>query len=609
MTSTKEHVDFLYKYHQIQSICTQLIKVTQSCDHDAIPMSFISKRQISEAASTEQNLDQLPPSYMYSVIFKDIILEIDHDDNKSMNTLVNFCRQQNIPEKQINLLQSKYHEKSPIWWYSKSMFLHSMLNRALRLLDMETMIKLGFFIRRLHIQLEQLHQEQSSNFQQAFTVYRGQELSQQDFQNLCNSKGGLVSFNNFLSTSKEKEVAMNFVNDSPHDSTENLSVIFIMAIDPSRISTSTTPFAMIAEQSAISSEQEMLFTMHTVFRVVEIKQMAENSRLWEVHLAITDDNDPQLSTLTSRIKQEINGEGWDRMGKLMLKVGHFDQAEELYNELLKNASTDSDRANIYYMLGILKDQQGKYPEAAKFNKKSLEIDGKLLPEDDTSVASTYRNIGSVYKNMGEYSKALEYFKKTIKIQEKSLSPTDPALATSYNDIGLLYSIMSEYSKALEFYEKSNKILEISLPANHPDLAASYNSFGRVYKNMGEYSKALEFYEKSNKILEISLHANHPDLATSYNNIGAAYYHMGEYSKALEFYEKSNKIWEISLPPTHPDLASSYNNIGHLYEDMQEYSKALPILEKALSIKQKSLPSTHPSIKNVLNAIDRVKEKL
>ncbi|CAF4587702.1 unnamed protein product, partial [Rotaria socialis] len=494
-------------------------KVTQSCDHDAIPMSFISKRQISEAASTEQNLDQLPPSYMYSVIFKDIILEIDHDDNKSMNTLVNFCRQQNIPEKQINLLQSKYHEKSPIWWYSKSMFLHSMLNRALRLLDMETMIKLGFFIRRLHIQLEQLHQEQSSNFQQAFTVYRGQELSQQDFQNLCNSKGGLVSFNNFLSTSKEKEVAMNFVNDSPHDSTENLSVIFIMAIDPSRISTSTTPFAMIAEQSAISSEQEMLFTMHTVFRVVEIKQMAENSRLWEVHLAITDDNDPQLSTLTSRIKQEINGEGWDRMGKLMLKVGHFDQAEELYNELLKNASTDSDRANIYYMLGILKDQQGKYPEAAKFNKKSLEIDGKLLPEDDTSVASTYRNIGSVYKNMGEYSKALEYFKKTIKIQEKSLSPTDPALATSYNDIGLLYSIMSEYSKALEFYEKSNKILEISLPANHPDLAASYNSFGRVYKNMGEYSKALEFYEKSNKILEISMHANHPDLATSYNSIG------------------------------------------------------------------------------------------
>ncbi|CAF1615678.1 unnamed protein product, partial [Rotaria magnacalcarata] len=61
---------------------------------------------------------------------------------------------------------------------------------------------------------------------------------------------------------------MNFVQDSPHESTDNVSVIFIMTIDPSKISTSNTPFAMIDEHSAIPSEQEILFTMHTVFRVV-----------------------------------------------------------------------------------------------------------------------------------------------------------------------------------------------------------------------------------------------------------------------------------------------------------------------------------------------------
>ncbi|CAM4901608.1 unnamed protein product [Rotaria socialis] len=202
MTFTKEHVYILYKYHQKESICMQLAKAIQSCDHDSIPMSFIPKRQISDTASNDQNLDQLPPAYMYSVIFKDIILEIDDDDEKSVNTLVSYCRQQKIPEIQINSLQSTYHQKSPVWWYTKPMFLFSMLNRALRMLDMEVMIKLGFFIRSLHLQLERLHQVQSANFQQTFTVYRGQELSQQDFQNLCNSKGGLLSFNNFLSTSK-----------------------------------------------------------------------------------------------------------------------------------------------------------------------------------------------------------------------------------------------------------------------------------------------------------------------------------------------------------------------------------------------------------------------
>ena len=45
------------------------------------------------------------------------------------------------------------------------------------------------------------------------------------------------------------------------------------------------------------------------------------------------------------------------VGKLMLKVGHFNQAEELYNQLLMNASHDDDRAHICYQLGWLKFNQ------------------------------------------------------------------------------------------------------------------------------------------------------------------------------------------------------------------------------------------------------------
>ncbi|CAM4863342.1 unnamed protein product [Rotaria socialis] len=154
------------------------------------------------AGPNQTNLNQLPPTYMYSVIFKDIILEIDDDDKKSMNTLVKFCREKSIPEQEINEFKRNYHQKSAVWWYTKEIFLYGMLNRGLRSLDMETMSKLGFFIRKLHLELEQLHKEQSASFKKSFTVYRGQGLSQQDFQNLMDSKGGLFSFSNFLSTSK-----------------------------------------------------------------------------------------------------------------------------------------------------------------------------------------------------------------------------------------------------------------------------------------------------------------------------------------------------------------------------------------------------------------------
>ncbi|CAF3482008.1 unnamed protein product, partial [Rotaria socialis] len=255
---------------------------------------------------------------------------------------------------------------------------------------------------------------------------------------------------------------------------------------------------MIDEHSAIPREQEILFTMHTVFRVGEIKQTAENSRLWEVQLTITDESDPQLAGLTDRIKEEISGRGWHRMGQLILKVGHFDQAEKLYNELRENASNDRERAHIYHQLGCLKHDQGEYQQAVTCYEKSIEINRKTLPQDDASLAPTYGNIGGVHNNMGEYSKALQYYEKSLKIREISVLPTHPALANSYCCIGGVYNSMGEYSKALEYYEKANKIFEISLPPTHPDLAKSYCCIGGAYNSMGDYSKALEYYEKANK---------------------------------------------------------------------------------------------------------------
>ncbi|CAF2213502.1 unnamed protein product, partial [Rotaria magnacalcarata] len=432
-------------FTSINPICESLKKVARECDHDSIPMSFVPKRCTSDAASNEQNFNQLPPTYMYSVIFKDIILEINDDDAKSIKALEIYCKKKNIPDAEINELKSKYHQKSPVWWYTCEMFLYGMLNCGLRSLDMEAMSKLGFFIRSLHLQLKQLHQQQSANFRKPFTVYRGQGMTKEDFQNLLDSKGGLLSFNNFLSTSMERKVGMEFVERTMKKNPDVVGVIFIMTIDQSKISTSNTPFAMIDEHSAIPSEQEILFTMHTVFRVVEMKQTAKNNRLWEVQLTITDDNDPQLAGLTDCIKEEIGGTGWHRMGKLMLQVGHFDQAEELYQELLKNASTDSDRAYIYHQLGVMNYYQGKYPEAVKFYEKDLEIERKTLPEDDASLTDLYNDMGLVYNNMGEYSKPQKYNEKDIAIKKISLPPTHPDLATSYNNIGSVYDSMGEYS--------------------------------------------------------------------------------------------------------------------------------------------------------------------
>ncbi|CAF4160094.1 unnamed protein product [Rotaria sp. Silwood2] len=591
----------------IKTICESLNKVTRQCDHDAISMSFVANSTSSTTSTTneDKSLDQLEPSYMYTMLFKDIILQISEDDDKPVEYFVAYCRSKGISESELTYFQSKYHEHSAVWWYTCEIFLYSMLNRALRTLDMEVMTRTDFFIRNLHRQLQQLQEEHSSAFEKKFIIYRGQGLSPEDFQHLQDTKGGLLAFNCFLSTSTEKDVSMEFIKGNLCKYEQNVGVLFIMTIDQSKISSSSTPFALIDKYSAIPTENEVLFSMHTVFRLGEMEQSTKDKRLWEVQLTITDDNDPQLADLVTYMKKEIDGSGWYRMGKLMLTLEKFDDAELLYNQLLEVTSNDSDRAYIYHQLGRVKKDQGKYKEAVTFYEKSLEIYLKAPTQDNPSLASAYNNIGQVYDKMGEYSKALEFYEKSHKIKEKALPSTHPDLATSYNNIGQVYNNMGEYWKALQFYEKSNEIFEKSLPPTHPDLAACYNNIGQLYSNVGENSKALEFYEKSHQILEKSLPASHPNLASSCNNIAAVYYQMDQYSKALEFYEQSLEIMKKSLPSNHPDLAVCYNNMGLVYNEMGDYSKALSFYEQSIEIKKKTFPPNHPDLSASYNNIGLV----
>jgi hypothetical protein len=65
-----------------------------------------------------------------------------------------------------------------------------------------------------------------------------------------------------------------------------------MTIDPS---ISSTPFASITGVSYYEDrENEVLFSMHPVFRIRDIKQKSKNKRLWEIDLTLTGDNDPSL---------------------------------------------------------------------------------------------------------------------------------------------------------------------------------------------------------------------------------------------------------------------------------------------------------------------------
>jgi hypothetical protein len=141
-----------------------------------------------------------------------------------------------------------------------------------------------------------------------------------------------MSFNNFLSTSNDRAVSLAYA-DSNQENPDVIGVLFQIRVD---LSTPSTPFANIRNSSAFQEEEETLFSMHSIFRIGEIKQIDNNSRLWQVDLTLTSDNDPLLDALIECMREETfpDQKGWYRLGNLLIKLGRFDKAYQVYDIML-----------------------------------------------------------------------------------------------------------------------------------------------------------------------------------------------------------------------------------------------------------------------------------
>lgn len=103
---------------------------------------------------------QIDLSYIYSKILLEIISKIEYDED-AKNMFIGYWREQcadNISYlRKIDEFERCYREHSPIWWYTREVYIYSTLNQALRTLNVAMIIKMGFLIQDLHRQIENLH--------------------------------------------------------------------------------------------------------------------------------------------------------------------------------------------------------------------------------------------------------------------------------------------------------------------------------------------------------------------------------------------------------------------------------------------------------------------
>ena len=270
-----------------------------------------------------------------------------------------------------------------------------------------------------------------------------------------------------------------------------------------------------------------------------------------------------------------------------------DKKVESLRERIKNAKTDSERAqikaeykqvDIEFLANQLFEEGNKLYYAKNYQgaiQKYKDVI-KLNPKDDMA----YGNQALAYSELQNYNEALVNFNKAIEL--------NPNNNYAYNNRGTIYNKLKNYQQAIADYNKA-----IELNSKYTE---AYNNRGNAYSMLNDMQHALSDY---NKAIELN-----PQNVQSYYNRGNLYARLGknyklaidDYTKAIELNPKDfnyymnraityininnfdlaiidlNKVIELN-----PTYAWAYSNRGMCYLSLVEMEEAVENYNKAIEL--------------------------
>ncbi|UJR31822.1 hypothetical protein I4U23_019299 [Adineta vaga] len=493
-----------------------------------------------------QSTTGLNGQFVHSQLLIDCLLRMK-SHSIEQNEFVSVCKEEykdnSLELSNINDFERTYLPNRAIWWYTRPSFLYRLLNKALRVQNIDLLYLFRFFIRDLY---RQLLKYQLSTL---IRVYRGQLMIKDELKILKDSIGKYISINSFFSTSLNRDLALVF---SPEDN-QYERVLFEIDADPSI--NYDKPFADISSFSNFPNESEVLFMSGSIFRVMNVSY-DNNDRLWAIHLILSSGNDHDLKPIFEHMRNQHSHETVDLLlfGHVLRDMGKYEEAENYYRRVLNQLSIDSQElSRCYHALGIIRYEKGDYESSLQCHKRALKLKLRSLKSNDLDLAISYNSMGTIYEKKKDYSRALQSFLKSLTILQDAYGNDHPKVAICLNNIAGIYQTEKKYAEALKYNQNALNIRKNHLPVDHPDLGASYSNIGIIYRCLGQYKSAIKHHNQSLKIHQKSLPPQHPLIASTLNNVGLVYEDEGEYHEALGYYEKAALIYRHALPVTHPNI--------------------------------------------------------
>ena len=321
-----------------------------------------------------------------------------------------------------------------------------------------------------------------------------------------------------------------------------------------------------------------------------------------------------------------------QQGIKLHEAGRFDEAEQIYRQILETAPNNPDIINL---LGLIAQNKGLHQEAIAYFAKAIRLNpshapyqfnfavslegiGKLREALDAyekvitlapDVKETYFKCGQMNKELNNDNKAQNCFHKALELDPNYLEAKIELAKFASNPTAILQNLEAEYPNAplppywLSQYAKTAQA-RLSYAQRAYELAPTCPEFclnlAEIYADIQEDEKAETYFRQAltnnPKMLEAhnglaalltrtqrykeaeqefheALNLS-PDNVVAKINYADMLYRAGRLQEAVERYHEA-----VQLAPNSPEIC---NNFGIIQKDMGEYEEALALFFKALS---------------------------
>ncbi|CAF4245526.1 unnamed protein product, partial [Adineta steineri] len=350
------------------------------------------------------------------------------------------------------------------------------------------------YIKDLCKQLEHLHKQNQSDT--PLTVFRGYgNMPMDQFENIKENIGNLISFNGFLSTTSDYNVALIF---SGSESAEDKSVIYEIRTN---YNSNNVVFADITQLSDMEDEKEFLFSLCSIFRID----------------GITNDEENQLSKIIMSAGDE---DAIDILEQINIEIIQVEKKHFLHNinQYCRKRYIITAFAIIFFILiltlGVI------FGINIKLKDKTSSLDNCVGLDCTTFSTTTERH--STLKTETSASKRTE-----PSILTTSSKPIIPSISTTTNTNNLIDSTptrtngsettSSEYCFPVGWKTVGDKIVS----RGYYKSVTVDDDFNVYVISAGLHS--LEKWSSSNKLIQRYFNGNFGDTALFYHSLSQSLY--------------------------------------------------------------------------------------